>query len=149
MMREFGPAITADMRQRIYHEAQALFELVPEKKPVLGDAFAMEDAVDQAVIYEVDVKLKDGQRLRVARTEATARPPFEWLVEITSDIGAADYFKHYLIREHDIMWAERKNLYPIDDAEARVILHDLQVAREAQESGWLKATRKRRKPADS
>ncbi len=129
-MRQFGPRASHDLEEQIRREAVELYDTVPEKRAVKGEAFAMDDA-EQIVIYEVDIRLPEGQRLRIAMTEASARPPFEWLTEITSDIGEpGDYFKHYLIRDTDIMLAQRKELTPIDDQEAELILHDLAIGRE-------------------
>ena len=128
MARTFGPPASDRLQDQIRQAAQQLFDAAGPKRPVRGGDFAM-DQTEQIVIYEADIKLPDGQRLRIAQTLPTARPPFEWFMEVTSDIGEADYFKHYLIREHDIMLAERKNLTPIDEPEAQLILHDLGVAR--------------------
>jgi hypothetical protein len=91
----------------------------------------MEEKPDQVVAREVDLR-SGPNRLRIAATESSARPPFQWLLEITSDMGEADYFKHYLVREDDIVLAQRKVLTPLDDKEAEVVLSDLQAAQ-----GWL------------
>jgi hypothetical protein len=143
-MRQMTTPLSPELAAQVRRAAAALYTDGPQpRREVLGEALAM-DAADRVVLREVDIKLKDGQRLRVAQTTPEARPPFEWLMEITSDIGEADYFKHYLIRADDIVLAERKDLYPIDDTEAELILHDLAVARAAMEAGELKATRKKR-----
>jgi hypothetical protein len=136
-----GP-LAADLNAQVRQTAAELYATA-QPRDVLGGAFAMEPA-DQVVIREVDFKFKDGQRLRLAQTLPSARPPFEWLVEITSDMGEADYFKHYLLRPDDIVLAQRKDLIPIDDAEAQVILADLAAATVAVAAGQLKATRKKR-----
>ena len=118
------------MRADIMKMAKALYDAVPDKREVPARDFAMDDNPDEVVVREVD--LRSGEdRLRVAVTTPEARPPFEWLVEITSDIGEADYFRHYLIREHDIVLAQRKVLTPLDDTEADRVIADLKMA-----AGW-------------
>ena len=80
-------------------------------------------ALRSAELYCARVSLT--RRGEIAATLPNARPPFDWLMEITSELGVADYFKHYLIRENDIVLAHRKTLTPIDDLEAKIILADL------------------------
>jgi hypothetical protein len=127
-MREFDQPIGEHEREVIQSIAQSIFDDAEPKRAVRASEFAMEDEPDRIVVHEVDLKWGDGNRLRIASTQENARPPFEWLLEITSDIGETDYFKHYLIRANDIVLAQRKVLTPIDKAEARVILHDLALA---------------------
>lgn len=126
-MREFGPAVGGNVRAEIMKLAKALYDEVPTKREVLAKDFAMEENPERIVVREVDLRSGD-DRLRVAVTTPDARPPFEWLVEITSDIGEADYFRHYLIREHDVVLAQRKVLTPVDAVEADRIITDLQTA---------------------
>ncbi|MDF2461070.1 MAG: hypothetical protein K0S68_473 [Candidatus Saccharibacteria bacterium] len=133
-MREFGPPVDEGVRAEILKLAQSLFDRVEPKRAVRAKEFAMDENPEQIVVHEVDLRSsdEDGQRLRVAVTEAAARPPFEWLLEITSDIGESEYFKHYLVREHDVVLAQRKVLTPIDAEEAELILSDLRTA-----ESWL------------
>jgi hypothetical protein len=49
-------------------------------------------------------------------------------MERSSDVGEADYFKHYLVRAHDIVLAQRKVLTPLDAEEAGVLRGDLDAA---------------------
>lgn len=119
------------MRTEILKIARSLYDSAPVKREVRAKDFAMDGDQERVVAHEVDLR-HEGERLRVAVTEPSARPPFEWLLEITSDVGEADYFKHYLIREHDVVLAQRKVLTPIDQQEADLILSDLQTA-----SAWL------------
>lgn len=126
-MRVFGTPEGPTTRLKIVELAQAIFDKSPAKRAVKAREFAMEDKPDVVVATEVDIRW-EGERLRIAATEASARPPFEWLMEITSNVGEADYFKHYLVREEDVVLAQRKVLTPIDAAEAKIIIHDLQVA---------------------
>ncbi len=128
-MRDFGPPISGARRSEILTLAMSIFEHVHPKRAVRASEFAMEEDGDRIVVYEVDLKWDD-QRLRIAVTEADARPPFEWVLEITSDVGESDYFKHYLVRDDDIVLAQRKVLTPIDDEEAELILSDLRQARD-------------------
>jgi CO/xanthine dehydrogenase Mo-binding subunit len=124
-MREFGPMVGAPVRAQITELARSMFVAAEPKRAVTGAEFAMDEHADDVVVREAEWRGEGGQRLRIAATESTARPPFEWLYEITSDVGEADYFKHYLVREGDIVLAQRKVLTPIDEAEAAVILADL------------------------
>jgi hypothetical protein len=123
----FGTPEGLTTRAKIVELAQGIFDKSPTKRSVKAREFAMEDNPDVVVATEVDIRW-DGERLRIAATEASARPPFEWLMEITSNVGEADYFKHYLVREEDVVLAQRKVLTPIDAVEANIIIHDLQVA---------------------
>ncbi len=132
-MREFGPAISAELDARIRSEALALFEVMPSKQPVLGDALAM-DETEMLVLEAAEVLDESGNKFKLSVTRPQARPPFEWLIEISSDLGASEYFKHYLIREDDIVLAQRKILTPIDEAEADIILTDLAEARSLVEA---------------
>jgi hypothetical protein len=127
-MRDFEGTVSAELAQRVRAAAKELFDLIKTKKPVLGSALAMEPA-DEVVLYEASVKTPLGN-LQLAETLPAARPPFEWLMEITSDLGDGSYFKHYLIRENDIVLAHRKLLTPIDDVEANTILSDLAAAKQ-------------------
>jgi hypothetical protein len=129
-MRTFGAPIGARVRERILQAARDFYEAAGSKRDVVSADFAMEGDPDLVVVHEAEARW-DGNRMRVAATEAAARPPFEWLLEITSDVGEADYFKHYLIREDDVVLAQRKVLTPIDDEEAELVLDDLRQAREA------------------
>ena len=119
------------MRTEIMTVARTLYDRADTKRDVRAKDFAMDGDQERVVAHEVDLK-HEGERLRVAVTEPGARPPFEWLLEITSDVGEADYFKHYLIREHDVVLAQRKVLTPIDQQEADLILSDLRTA-----AAWL------------
>jgi hypothetical protein len=130
-MREFGPAVGSEERAEILALAQAIFREAEPKRTVLARDFAMEENPDQEVVDEVDLR-HEGERLRIAVTRNEARPPFEWLLEITSDIGESDYFKHYLIRENDVVLAQRKVLTPLDAEEAALVLGDLRTAQ-----SWL------------
>ena len=127
-MREFGPAVSLEKDAQIRREALELFELMPSKQPVLGEALAMDES-NLVVLEAAEVTDDDGNKFKLSVTRAQARPPFEWLIEISSDLGESEYFKHYLVRENDIVLAQRKILTPIDDAEAQIILTDLVIAR--------------------
>lgn len=130
-MRNFGMPVGPDVKERVAALAKSIFAAAEPKRAVTAREFAMEEQPDQVVAREVDLR-SGANRLRIAATEPTARPPFQWLLEITSDVGEADYFKHYLIREDDIVLAQRKVLTPLDAEEAEVVLADLRAAQ-----GWL------------
>jgi hypothetical protein len=127
-MREFGNPVGADVRDEIYKAAQQFYDSGAKRDMTAGE-FAMDGNPDRVVAHEAEAR-HGGERMRVAATEEAARPPFEWLLEITSDVGEADYFKHYLIREDDVVLAQRKVLTPIDRQEADLILSDLRTARD-------------------
>jgi hypothetical protein len=130
-MREFGPVIDPAKRGQILTLAKQIYDRAEPKREIHASEFAMEDETDRVVAHEVDLR-EEHERMRIAVTEPSARPPFEWLLEITSDIGEAEYFKHYLIRDHDVVLAQRKVLTPLDNQEADLILGDLKIA-----LGWL------------
>lgn len=127
-MREFGPSIGKTEREQIRVLAQEIYDLVETKRAVSAGEFAMDGDPDVVVARQVDLRRED-ERMRVAMTEESARPPFEWLLEITSDIGESDYFKHYLIREDDVVLAQRKILTVIDTQEFELVMRDLKIAR--------------------
>ena len=126
-MREFGRTIDEVRRAEIVRAAERLFEQAGRKREVRASEFELEFPGDPVVVHEADIRWPDG-RLRVAKTASRARPPFEWLIEITSNVGETDYFKHYLVLEDSIVLAQRKVLTPVDDIEAGVILADLEAA---------------------
>lgn len=130
-MRELGQPVGSEVRAEILALAEEIFDKATPKRTVLARDFAMEEDPDQEVVDEVDLR-HEGERLRIAVTRAAARPPFEWLWEITSDIGETDYFKHYLIRDDDVVLAQRKVLTPLDAVEAEVVMGDLKTAQ-----SWL------------
>jgi len=142
-MREFGQPVGGDVRKEILTLAKSLYDRVEPKRAVRAKEFAMDEEPEQVVVHEVDMR-HEAERLRVAITEPSARPPFEWLLEITSDVGESDYFKHYLVREHDVVLAQRKVLIPIDREEAELVLSDLRTAQYWVEHGELKQPRQRR-----
>ena len=123
-MRVFGEPIAAAKQAEIVREAEKLYGLSATRRLVNASAFAMDLAGDPVVVHEADVRWPDG-RVRVAKTMPEVRPPFEWVMEITSNVDEVDYFKHYLVRDGDIVLAQRRVLTPIDEVEAAIILNDL------------------------
>lgn len=123
-MREFESPISADTRLTILRAAEALYNAAGNVRAIHASDMALELDGDPVVAHEVQIKWAEG-RMRVAKTEAMARPPFEWVWEVTSNMGDTDYFKHYLIRDHDVVLAQRRVLTPIDEAEAKTVLDDL------------------------
>ena len=131
-MRDFGTPIGGELQARVVALARAVFEAAGTAREVKASEFAMEEQPDRVVAREVDLR-QGAERLRIAATLPDARPPFEWVLEITSDVGSADYFKHYLVREHgDVVLAQRKVLTPLGETEAQVVLRDLHAAQ-----GWI------------
>jgi hypothetical protein len=126
-MREIGPGIPRERYEQIVVAAEAFFAAAHNRREVRASDFAMEIEGNPVLTTEGDVKWPEG-RMRVAKTLPTARPPFEWLIEITANIDEGDYFKHYLVREDDVVLAQRRELTPIDEIEAKIILEDLATA---------------------
>ena len=126
-MRDIGSGIDKARYDQIVAAAEAFFEAASTKREVRASDFAIELPGDPVLTRESEVKWPEG-RMRVAKTLPAARPPFEWLIEITANIDEGDYFKHYLIREADIVLAQRRELTPIDEIEASIILDDLAAA---------------------
>jgi hypothetical protein len=123
----FGRPISEFEQAEIAALTQQLFEQAPLGRELVAGDFLLEGNPARVVAREIDVQWPDG-RVRVARSEQSERPPFEWNYEVTSDIGEVDYFKHYLVRDHDIVLAQRKILTPIDQDEAVVLRQDLRQA---------------------
>ena len=126
-MRDFGPTIDVTRRTEIVRAAREVFELATRRRSAVASEFALEISGNPIVVNEADVRWDEG-RMRVALTTAEAHPMFDWLIEITANIGEVDYFKHYLILPDEIVLAQRKVLTPIDEVEAQVILGDLKLA---------------------
>lgn len=126
-MRQLGAPVGGSVRQTIIDLACRVFVFAPKHRLVRASEFTMDMIGDPVVVKEAEIKWPAG-RLRVAITETDARPPFEWQLEITSNIDETDYFKHYLVRDEDVVLAQRKILTPIDAEEAEVVLADLELA---------------------
>ena len=129
-MRDFGAPISEDARLQLMELIDRLYASAPAKREVTAGEFAMEENPERIVVREIDLKWDD-QRIRIGRTLDEARPPFEWVYEISSDMGESEYFKHYLVRESDIVLAQRKVLTVIDDEEAAILRSDLEEALQA------------------
>lgn len=80
---------------------------------VYGSEFAMEPG-DQLVGYRVKHNLPE-LWVRLDVSTASARPPFEWCGEITLDGPRG--LEHWLIRETDVVRAQRKDLTPLSSNE--------------------------------
>lgn len=126
-MRDFGPPIGRDQDNQIREAVTRLFGRLAPYRELHGRDYAMDDEA-LLVINEGALDFAGGGRYRLAATTPEARPPFEWLYEITADIGESDYIKHYLVRDDDIVLAQRKVLTPIDEVEAKIILADIATA---------------------
>jgi hypothetical protein len=130
-MREMAEQISAAECKELISTIEQLYGSVPAKRQVTAADFMMDEMEpDRIVVREIELKW-DGNRLRVGASLPDARPPFEWIYEISSDVGESDYFKHYLVRTDDIVLTERKLLVPIDAAEAEVLRADLQAGLES------------------
>lgn len=125
-MPEYGQPVKEELRQEVLNAIKQLIADCPTANKVTAEDYVLEPAeavvIDHAVIHtdEGDIDLN------VCRPEWY--PPFEWLAEVTSDLPGTDYLKHYLVRDSDIVLAQRRELTVIDDAEAERILADLEIA---------------------
>lgn len=128
-MRELNQTISPALELKIRQAVEELFQRIPSKKTFLGAAYAMDEA-EMVVVEAGEIDCVEDGRFRLAYSVPEARPPFEWIYEITSEIHEEDYFKHYLVRDHDIVLAQKKILTPIDDVEGEVILADIKLASE-------------------
>jgi hypothetical protein len=125
-MPEFGQPVSEELRLEVLEAIKRLISDCPTANVVRADDYVLEPA-DAIVIDHAVIHTEDGDvDLNLCRPEWY--PPFEWLAEVTSDLPGADYLKHYLIRDKDIVLAHRRDLTVIDDAEAELILADLQIA---------------------
>jgi hypothetical protein len=125
-MPEFTGSLSPAHHARVLELTASVLATAPDVEAVTGESYAMEPA-DAVVLHQVDLNLDEG-RLRVGMTKTSARPPFEWLAEITSDMGESAYWRHYLVRETDIVLALRRDLTPINDVEAQTIISELESA---------------------
>ncbi len=114
-------------RNDIVELAGAVFAAAPRRRVLKAGEFMFEGDAQRVVAEEAQLDTPEG-RIRVALSKPAERPPFEWQWEITSDIGEADFFKHYLVRDEDVVLAQKKVLTPIDDYHARIVLSDLRAA---------------------
>lgn len=114
-------------RHEIVELAGAVFEAAPKRRQLKAGDFMFEGDATRVVAEEVTLDIPEG-RIRVAYSQPKERPPFEWQWEITSDIGEADFFKHYLVRDEDVVLAQKKVLTPIDDFHAGLLISDLRTA---------------------
>lgn len=123
-MRTFDAPINRAKDNEIREAVTRLFARLTPYREIYGVDYAMDEAT-LLVVREGKLMLPDGERYRIAATTPEARPPFEWLFEITAELGESDYIKHYLIQDDVIVLAQRKVLTPIDETEAEVILADI------------------------
>ena len=124
-MPEFTPPVSNELRLKLLKLVDELIDACPKLKIQHGHDLAMDE--EELVVSKV-AKFDLGDEVgtvTVARSEAVARPPFEWLAEITCEINDAGYLKHYLVRDSDVVLAHRKVLTEIDNAEAERIITDL------------------------
>lgn len=125
-MPEFGQPVSEDLRRQVLDEITRLVKTSPAANAVRAEDYVLEPA-DAIVLDHALIQTEEGDvDLNVTRDGWS--PPFEWLAEVTSSLPGADYLKHYLVRESDIVLAHRRELTVIDDAEARRIMEDLAAA---------------------
>jgi hypothetical protein len=118
-MPEFGQPVSEELRLEVLEAIKRLISDCPTANVVRADDYVLEPA-DAIVIDHAVIHTEDGDiDLNLCRPEWY--PPFEWLAEVTSDLPGAD-------RDKDIVLAHRRDLTVIDDAEAELILADLQIA---------------------
>jgi hypothetical protein len=128
-MRTFGPAHSADQRGEILALIKELIAGAPHLVHVPARDYLLEPP-GAVIIDEATYETPDGE-IRVALSRPEFRPPFEWIGEVTSYINESEYFKHYLVRDDDVVLAQRRDLTVIDDTEARMLLSELELARKS------------------
>jgi hypothetical protein len=127
-MREFDPPVSPELRQQIIDLVVEILERASKVKPLYGRDFAM-DAADAYVGARANLDLgEEIGSISLAQAEPGTEPPFEWIVEVTSEIGESEYLRHYLVRENDVVLAHRKVLTEVDDKEATSLIDDLKMA---------------------
>ncbi|QQR51871.1 hypothetical protein IPG36_04620 [bacterium] len=114
-------------RREIVEMARAVYEAAPRHHVLKAAEFMFAGDSSRTVAEEATLDTPNG-KIRIAYSQPAERPPFEWHWEITSDMGEADFFKHYLIRENDVVLAQKRVLTPIDDFHAGIVLGDLRAA---------------------
>lgn len=125
-MPDFKEPVSEQLRREVLETVTGLIQTSPEADEVTAEDYVLEPAA-AVVLDHLLIPTRDGDvDLNLCRPGWS--PPFEWLAEITSSLPGADYFKHYLVRNNDIVLAHRRELTVIDDAEARRILADLRLA---------------------
>jgi hypothetical protein len=125
VMRNFNPPVQLELRNEIINLVIQILLLAPKIKQQFGSDLAMDDE-DEVVCEYTKIDMGDDIGvITVAKSKEYARPPFEWIVEVTSEIGESEYFRHYLIRDDDMVLAQRKVITEVDDEEARLLIIDL------------------------
>ena len=129
-MRNFAPPVRPELRAQIVDLVQQIIAIAPKTKQQFGRDLAMDDT-NLLVSESTKVIIgDDGAMISLARSMPAARPPFEWLAEITSELEPSEYLKHYLVRQDDMVLAHRKVLTEVDDQEAEALIADLKLTRE-------------------
>lgn len=107
--------------QELYQICQQLIE-AGEFTTVSAEE-AMADGLDAntVVIKKIKVTVPEGY-VELQITTPEARPPFEWLAEVTWDTGE---YKHYLVRPEGIFFARGRNLTAVTQLELNDIKYHL------------------------
>jgi hypothetical protein len=108
---------TTDYYQAVTEAALKFLNNHPSAKVITGADFGIEPA-DMIVAHSGKTSWGEGEFLKVNATTAEARPPFEWLIEVSTDDGL-----HYLLfQDKRLMRAVRKELFVVPDDEAEKLL---------------------------
>lgn len=129
-MRNFSPPVRPELREQIVDLVQQIIAIAPKTKQQFGRDLIMDDT-ELLVSESARITFDDGAVISLAQSTPAARPPFEWLVEITSELEASDYLKHYLVRQDDMVLAHRKVITEVDDQEAEALVADLKLTLES------------------
>jgi hypothetical protein len=120
------------MNNESYEQVLALSRQLLDKnqgklKTVTGAEFDMEPAT-MIVAHSVKVGLEDGEYVRVHATTPDARPPFEWLLELTT---LDDHF--LLFDDGRLVRAVKKDLFPLKPGDGEWLIGQLGKAIEASQ----------------
>jgi len=127
-MRNFSPPVRPELREQIVDLVQQIIAAAPKTKQQFGRDLIMDDT--ELLVSEsakITFDNDDDAVISLAQSMPAARPPFEWLVEITSELEPSDYLKHYLVRQDDMVLAHRKVITEVDDWEAEALIDDLKL----------------------
>lgn len=109
--------------EELYKNCQELVEQGEFATVTAEETMADELAPNTVVIKKIKVKLTEGY-IELQVTTPEARPPFEWLAEITWDTGE---YCHYLVRKEGIFAARGKELTPVTPIQLESILQHLRL----------------------
>jgi hypothetical protein len=120
---------TESVSARINLICQEILAHRPQTKPVPAPE-ALELPPSIIAVDNLKVPLPGGLTIEISHTRPAARPPFEWLTEITLASADKTYYKHYLTTlDGRLVEAIRKDFFPVsatDQAKLIEVLDEVQ-----------------------